>query len=78
MKGGVAGNRAGALELESLSSVPLLSAIAIIASAPFLFLRTSLGVRTCVAVVSCFVLGIVLIAMGMEIELGASQRCFAK
>ncbi len=75
LKGGTWGDPARALELESLSLVPALTAMTLAAAVPFIYLRRALALRVSLAVLTFVFVGAVLFLGGINAEFNASHKC---
>lgn len=75
LKGGTWGDPARALELESFSLLPLITALALAVIAPFVCLRNSLLLRASLAVVAFVVVGGGLLLGGISTAFDASHEC---
>ena len=78
LKGGIWGDPARALELESLSLVPALTAMTLAAAVPFICLRRALALRVSLAVLLFVFVGAVLFLGGINAEYIASHECSAE
>ena len=78
LKGGTWGDPVRALELESLSLLPGLAALALAVTAPFIYLRKTIAFRASLAVVAFVAVGASLLLGGIEVEFSASHECSAQ
>lgn len=77
IKGGAWGDPARARELEYLSLLPGLGALALATAAPLNYLHKSVAVRATVAVLSFVAVGSALLVGGIGAEFNASHTCSA-